>query len=102
MKKSITMSKEEWLTNYHGFCDENEDIKQFLMDYFKKMCGSEPIIQIIGKIHEAVVAWVCDGYNDYADCFVCVWWERDANDNPNIMLEGYVWNKELRTPVVIA
>lgn len=102
MKKSISMTKDEWLTNYHGFIDENEDVKQFLMDYFKEMCGSEPSIQIVGKVHEATVAWVCDGYDDYVDCFVCVWWELDTNDNPDIMIEGYVWNKELRTSVVIA
>ena len=102
MKKSITMTKDEWRTNYHGLIDENEDVKQFLKDYFKKMCGSEPSIRIVGKLFEATIAWVSDGCDNHDDCFVCVWWELDTNDNPDIMIEWYVWNKELRTSVVIA
>lgn len=102
MKKSITMTKEEWVTKYHGFIDENEDVKQFLMDYFNVVCGSEPSIKIIGKLHNSTVAWVCDGYDDVADCIVCVWWELDTNDNPDILIETYAWDKERRASVGIA
>lgn len=102
MKKSITMTKEEWVTEYHGFIDENEDVKQFLMDYFDVVCGSEPSIKIIGKLHNSTVAWICDGYDDVADCIICVWWELDTDDNPDILLETYVWDKERRASVGIA
>ena len=101
MKKTIAMTKDEWLTNYHGFTDENEDVKQFLMDYFKEMCGSEPSIQIVGKVHEATVAWVCDGYDNLPDCIVCVWWDLDTNGDPDILIETYVWDKERRMSVTV-
>ena len=102
MKKSITMTKEEWVTKYHGFIDENEDVKQFLMDYFDVVCGSVPSIKIIGKLNDSIVAWVCGGYNDVDDCIVCVWYELDTNDNPDILIETYVWDKERRASVGIA
>lgn len=102
MKKSITMTKEEWVTKYHGFIDESEDVKQFLMDYFDVVCGSEPSIKIIGKLHNSTVAWVCDGYDDVADCIMCVWWELDTNANPSILIETYVWDKERRASVDVA
>lgn len=101
MKKSITMTKEEWVAKYHQFTDENEDVKQFLMDYFKEMCGSEPRIQIVGKLYDSTVAWVCDGYDDVADCIVCVWWELDTNDDPDILIETYVWDKNMRMSVTV-
>lgn len=103
MKKSITMTKEEWVTEYHGFIDENEDVKLFLMDYFDGVCGSEPTsIKIIGKLYDSTVAWVRGGYNDIDDCIVCVWCELDINDNPDILIETYVWDKERRASVGIA
>ena len=101
MKKSITMTEEEWGTKYHGFIDENEDVKQFLMDYFDVVCGSVPIIKIIGKLNDSTVAWVCGGYNDVDDCIVCVWYELDTNDNPDILIEMYVWDKERRMSVTV-
>ena len=101
MKKSITMTKEEWVTKYHGFIDENEDVKQFLMDYFAVVCSSEPIVKIIGKWDTSIVAWVCGGYNDIEDCIVCVWCELDRNGDPDILLETYVWDKERRAAVTV-
>lgn len=101
MKKSITMTREEWHTKYHGFIDENEDVKQFLVDFFKEMCGSEPSIQMVGKLHDATVAWVCNGYDDIVDCIVCVWWDLDTNGDPDILIETYVWDKERRTSVTV-
>lgn len=102
MKKTITMTREEWVTKYHGFADENEDVKQFLLDYFGTMCGTTPgNITIVGKLHEATVAWVCDGYEDIVDCFICVWWDADTDDSPDILIETYAWDKNMRTSVTV-
>ncbi len=102
MKKSITITKEEWRTKYRGFIDKNEDVKQFLMDYFKEMYGSEPSIQIIGELYDATVAWVCNGYDDLPDCIVCVWCDLDRHGGPDILIETYAWDKERRMSVGIA
>lgn len=102
MKKSITITKEEWHTKYHEFIDENEDVKQFLMDYFKEMCGSEPSIQIVGKLCDATAAWVCNRYDNLPDCIVCVWRGLDTDGHPAILSETYVWDKERRMSVGIA
>ena len=97
MKKSITMTKEELHTKYHGFIDENEDVKQFLMDYFNVKCGSTPDIAMIGKLYDASVAWVCNGYDDITDCIVCVW----HDDDTDITIETYPWSQSLRELVTV-
>lgn len=101
MKKSITITREEWHTKYHEFINENEDVKQFLMDYFDAMCGSKPSIEMIGKLQDATVAWVCNGYNDFTDCIVCVWCDLDTHGDPNILSETYVWDQERRMSVTV-
>lgn len=102
MKKSVTITKEEWCDEYHEFADEQEDVKQFLMDYFDEMWGTNPEIKIIGKLHDATVTWVCGGYEDAPDCFVVLWWEFDTNDNPFILVEAYAFDKSLQTSVTVA
>lgn len=102
MKKSIAITREEWHDEYNEFNDWHDDVKRFLLDYFMEMCGSSPDIKIVGTLHDDPVAWVCDGYDGVPDCFVCVHWELNANDDPDILLETYVWDKDRRMSVTVA
>ena len=103
MKKTISLTRDEWLNVYHKFADESEDVREFLVDYFKEMYGAKPSsVKIIGKLNDAIVAWICDACGDLLDCIVCVWCDVGINDDLDITLETYVWDKDRRMSVTVA